>query len=143
MKAKIIALMLLAAWPAASGTIDPARLPVPIDLSSEVHSLIGTPTTLVISSASGTKKTKLIEEYSQISRLVINRVKGEYFWASRNNMRLVSLPLRSATVFVCPGLPGNYIKFTRINGKITYIEHIVEDFETMTYWGEMQLIYRK
>lgn len=142
MKAILIALMLLAG-PAAAAPFDPASVPVPIDLGSEVHSLIGTPTTLIISSASGSKKTKLKEEYALISRLVINRVKGEYFWASRSNMRLVSLPLRSATVFVCPGLPGNYIKFTRVNGKITYMEHIVENFETMTYWGEMELIYRK
>ena len=35
--------------------------------------------------------------------------------------------------------PGNYIRFTRIDDKVVYVEHVDTALGSVTWWGELQV----
>ena len=36
--------------------------------------------------------------------------------------------------------PGQYIKFTRVTERITYVEHVDVALASVTWWGEMTIV---
>ena len=36
--------------------------------------------------------------------------------------------------------PGQYIKFTRVKDRITYVEHVDVALASVTWWGEMKIV---
>lgn len=115
-------------------TTQTQRVQIPADATT----LEGTPTVRIDSAEGGTTRRILTAAEAAQSRLTINVVDGEYYWTSRGNR---PLRLRSSGEFTyLSSEPGKYIKLTRLNDKIAYVEHVDLAFGSVTWWGEMRIV---
>jgi hypothetical protein len=64
---------------------------------------------------------------------------GKVFWASRND---VPLTVSSSGAFTyLTSEPGSYIRLTKLNDKISYVEHVdLKEHGSVTWWGELRLV---
>ena len=65
-------------------------------------------------------------------------IDGQYYWTSREN-RLLRLNLSGAFTYLSSE-PGQYIRFTRVKDRITYVEHVDVALGSVTWWGEMRIV---
>jgi hypothetical protein len=72
-------------------------------------------------------------------RLTIKAKNGRYFWASRGNLPL-TLSSSGEFTYLASSEPGKYVRFRRVNDKITYVEHIDMAHGSVTYWGELRIV---
>ncbi len=106
--------------------------------------LSGIPTVRVTSSSESTSRKDLSGAERQEYGVVIIKRGDEYFWASRENKRLVYSAVPPFHYFVSPEGSG-YIKVgdpkllpkLLMEGKtgFLYMEHVHLLFTTITYWG--------
>ena len=103
--------------------------------------LSGVPTIRVTSSSESTSRKDLSDAERQEYGVVIIKRGDEYFWASRENKRLVYSASGAFHYFIAPEGSG-YIKVAdpkllMEKGKtgFLYMEHVHLWFETITYWG--------
>jgi hypothetical protein len=100
--------------------------------------LEGTPTVRVDSSEGVTTRRLLDHAEATKSRLKVSVVDGQYYWTSRENQ---PLRLGSAGAFTyLSSEPGQYIRFTRIKDRITYVEHVDVALGSVTWWGELKIV---
>jgi hypothetical protein len=72
---------------------------------------------------------------------MIRIVDGQYYWASRDNR---PLRLQSSGEFTyLSSEPGQYIRFTRMNDRISYVEHVDLAHGSVTWWGELRIVVGK
>ena len=111
-----------------------ASVPIP----PNAVALEGLPTVRVDSAQSNATRRVLNVTESVKSRLVVKIVDGQYYWTSRDNRRL---RLEAAGPFTyLSSAPGNYIRFTRIGDKVSYVEHVDTALGSVTWWGELQVV---
>jgi hypothetical protein len=72
-------------------------------------------------------------------RLEITIENGRYFWASRNNEPL-TIGSAGEFTYLSSSEPGKYIRFTRLNRTLTYVEHVDMAFGSVTYVGELRIV---
>ena len=72
------------------------------------------------------------------NKLTIQKVDGKYVWTSRDNKRLTLFNEGPFTYL--SAAPGQYIRFTRVNDRITYVEHIDSPIGTVTWYGELRVV---
>jgi hypothetical protein len=131
------------------GQTAPQRLEIP----PAATLLEGLPSVRVDSAAGRTTRQVLTADMARRDRLLIRVVDGKFLWASRDN-RLLQLT-SSGEFSYFASAPGSYIRLTRINDKISYVEHLdtaltsptpgsrILPFGTVTWWGEMKIVVGK
>ncbi len=72
------------------------------------------------------------------SRLTVGLVDGRYYWTSREN-RLLQKSSSGEFTYLSSD-PGHYIRFTRLNDKISYAEHVDLPSGSVTWWGESSIV---
>ena len=112
--------------------------PAPMPIPPNAVALEGLPTVRVDSAQSNTTRRILNETESVKSRLVVKIVDGQYYWTSRDNRPLRLDP--SGPFTYLSSEPGNYIRFTRIDDKVSYVEHVDTALGSVTWWGELQVV---
>jgi hypothetical protein len=138
---------LIAAMLAAAALLAPAIVgqseapPASVRIPPNAIALEGIPTVRVDAAQSGTTRHVLTEAESAKSRLRVKIVDGEYYWTSRDNRRL-RLDAWGPFTYLSSE-PGNYIRLTRINDKVSYVEHMDMPTGSVTWWGELQFVVRK
>ena len=70
-------------------------------------------------------------------RLLVSIVDGQFYWTTRENRRL---RLNSSGDYTyLSSEPGNYIRMTRVNDRVSYVEHVDLGSESITWWGELTI----
>ena len=118
--------------------------PERVEIPATATTLEGIPTVRVDSAEGGTTRQVLSPSEAAKSRLTVGLVAGRYYWTSRGNR---PLEMSSSGEFTyLSSEPGQYIRFTRLNDKISYVEH-VENRDlgsgSVTWWGEMKIVSGK
>jgi hypothetical protein len=112
-----------------------------VQIPANAIALEGIPTVRVDSAEGDTTRRVLSPNEATTSRLTVSIIDGKYYWASRDNR-----PLRldaSGPFTYLSSEPGQYIRFTRINDKVAYVEHVDKPLGSVTWWGELEIILRK
>lgn len=137
---------------AASGSFGQAA-PQRIEIPPAATTLEGIPSVRIDSAEGRTTRQVLGVTAAKKDRLLISIVDGKYFWTSRDNRLLQLTPSGAFTYFSSE--PGSYIRLTRINDKISYVEHVDAallsptprstplPFGTVTWWGELRIVLGK
>ena len=125
--------------PTIVGQTQATRASVPIPPNAVA--LEGLPTVRVDSAQSNTTRRVLNEAESVKGRLVVKIVDGQYYWTSRDN-RLLRLDVSGPFTYLSSE-PGSYVKLTRVNDKVTYVEHVDMPMGSVTWWGELRIVVDK
>lgn len=140
--------LVLAALP-SSGQAAPQRIEIPLGATT----LEGIPSVRIDSAEGRTTRQVLTAATAKKDRLLISVVDGKFFWTSRDNRPLQLTSSGEFTYFASEA--GSYIRLTRINDKISYVEHLdtalmspaqrpsVLPFGTVTWWGELKIVVGK
>jgi hypothetical protein len=116
-------------------------MPVSVQIPPDAIALEGVPTARVDSMDSASTRRMLSETEAVKSQLVVKIVNGQYYWTSRDNHRL---RLEASGPFTyLSSEPGNYIRFTRINHRVSYVEHVNMPTGSVTWEGELRVILKQ
>ena len=115
--------------------------PRPMEIPPDAIGLEGVPTVRVDSARGGTTRRELTAAEAAADRLVVRIVDGRFYWTSRENQQLQFVPAGEFTYLASD--PGKYIRLTRLNDRISYIEHVDRAFESITWWGELRIVVHK
>jgi hypothetical protein len=74
-------------------------------------------------------------------RLTVTVVNGQFYWTSRGN-RPLRLSLSRIFTYLSSE-PGQYIRLTRLDDKISYVEHVDLGLGNVTWWGELRIAVGK
>ena len=122
--------------PGITGQTD--AIPATVRIPPGAIALEGIPAVRVDAAQDETTRRVLNQVESVNSRLVVEIVDGQYYWTSRDNRRL---RLEASGPFTyLSSEPGNYIRFTRVNDRLSYIEHVDVPTGSVTWWGELRVI---
>jgi len=137
---------------AASSSLGQAA-PQRIEIPPAATTLEGIPSVRVDSAEGRTTRQVLSAAMAKRDRLLIKVVDGKFLWTSRDNRLLQWTPSGEFSYFT--SAPGSYIRLTRINDKISYVEHVdtalmsptlrpsLLPFGTVTWWGELKIVVGK
>ena len=113
-------------------------------MAAETSVLNATPLSRVNSSDTNTKREALSSAQQQEFRIVIKKIDGKYFWASRENRELFYTLSGAFHIFIDPR-SGAYVKVFDKNflaeslrdpgPRFIYLEHNHLWLNTITYWG--------
>jgi hypothetical protein len=118
---------------------EPAR-PQGVEIP-KTATLEGIPSVRIESTEQGSKRRVLGKAEASENRLSIQVKNGQFYWASRENR---PLEVDSSGGFTyLSSKPGSYIKFTKVNDKISYVEHVDQGLNSVTYWGELRIVIGK
>jgi hypothetical protein len=101
-------------------------------------SLEGVPAVQLEATREGAKRRTLGSAEAAGHSLKISIKDGRYYWASRDN-RPLTLTSSGDFTYLTSTEPGQYIRFRKINDRISYVEHVDTDFRSVTYWGELRI----
>jgi len=116
-------------------------LPAPVRIPPDAIGLEGIPTVRVDAAEGGATRRVLTEAESAKSRLRVKIIDGQYYWTSRDNRRL-RLDASGPFTYLSSE-PGSYVKLTRINDTLAYLEHVDTPTGSVTWWGELQIVVGK
>lgn len=125
--------------PTFSGQESPR--PQRIEIPATATTLEGIPTVRIDSAEGGTTRHVLSASEAAKSRLTVGLVDGLYYWTSRGNRPLERSSSGELTYLSSD--PGHYIRFTRLNDKISYAEHVDLVSGSVTWWGELRILAGK
>ena len=112
--------------------------PEPVTIPESATALEGIPTVRVDSTEVGTTRRVLNEAEADKSRLRVSFEDGQLRWTSRENRPLQLLSSGEFTYLSSD--PGHYIRLTKINDRISYVEHVDSPLGSVTYWGELRIV---
>jgi hypothetical protein len=115
--------------------------PQRVEIPATATTLEGTPTVRVDSAEAGATRHVLTAPEAATSRLTVRLVDGRYYWSSRGNRPLQETISGGFTYLSSD--PGHYIRFTRLNDKISYAEHVDQGSRSVTWWGELRIVTGK
>lgn len=104
--------------------------------------LEGTPAVRIEATQERVSRQELDAAETAKQRLRINIEKGRYVWASRGNLPL-TLSASGEFTYLASSEPGKYVRFQRVNDRITYVEHVDMALGSVTYWGELRIVLGK
>jgi hypothetical protein len=125
--------------PAAGAQARPT--PQRVQIPADVTTLEGVPTVRIDSAEGSVTRRVLTPAEAGKSRLTVRVVDGQFYWASREN-RLLHLSQSGGFTYLASD-PGTYVKFTRLNDRIAYVEHLDLAFTSVTWWGELRIAVGK
>ena len=116
---------------------DPPQ-PQSVQIPTTTTALEGIPTVRTDSGEGATTRHVLDKAEAATNLLRVRVVDGRYYWTSRGNR---PLRLSSSGPFTyLSSEPGTYIRFTRINDAIAYVEHVDLALGSVTWWGELRIV---
>ena len=108
-----------------------------VEIPATATTLEGIPTVRIDSAQAGTTRRPLSGAEASKDRLTVTVLNGQFYWTSRGNR---PLRLSSSGVFTyLSSEPGQYIRLTRLNDKISYVEHVDLGLGSVTWWGELRI----
>jgi hypothetical protein len=112
-----------------------------VEIPATATTLEGIPTVRLDSAQAGATRRHLSGTEASKDRLTVTVVNGQFYWTSRGNS---PLRLSSSGVFTyLSSEPGQYIRLTRLNDKISYVEHVDLGLGSVTWWGELRIAVGK
>jgi hypothetical protein len=115
--------------------------PQRVEIPATATTLEGIPTVRIDSAEGGTTRRVLSASEAAKSRLTVGLVDGRYYWTSREN-RLLQTSSSGEFTYLSSD-PGHYIRFTRLNDRISYAEHVDLASGSVTWWGELRIVVGK
>jgi hypothetical protein len=104
----------------------------------DATALEGVPTVRIDSTEAGTARRVLNEAEAAKNRLTISILDGRFYWTSRED-RLLSLSSSDDFTYLSSE-PGKYIRITRLNDRISYVEHVDLVLGDVSWWGELRIV---
>lgn len=118
-----------------------ATRPQPIEIPADAVALEGLPSVRINIAEAGTTRRVLGPDQAASERLLIRVVDDQFYWTTRENLRL---RLDSSGDYTyLSSEPGKYIRLTRVNDKLSYVEHVDLGSESITWWGELKIVIGK
>jgi hypothetical protein len=112
-----------------------------VDIPAGATSLEGVPTVRIDSSEQQTTRRVLNPEEAATARLTINVIGGQLYWATRDN-RLLRVNSSGEFTYLTSD-PGQYIRLTLLDDRISYAEHVDLTSGSVTWFGELRIIVDK
>jgi hypothetical protein len=103
--------------------------------------LEGIPTVRIDSAEGSTTRQVLDAAEAAKARLTVRVVDGRFHWTTRDN-RLLRLNSSGEFTYLSSE-PGQYIRFTRLRDKISYVEHVDLTSGSVTWFGELRIVVGK
>ncbi len=119
-----------------AGAQSPGRAPV---IPADAVALEGRPAVRVEVTPEGTTRQLLNEQGAEEARLAITMRDGRYYWGNDPGRPLL-LRRTGEFTYLSTSEPGHYVKFTQINDRIQYVEHLDQALGSVTYWGELRVV---
>jgi hypothetical protein len=101
--------------------------------------LEGEPTVRVEASAEAADRIELTATEAASERLQIRVENGQFRWTSRDDTSLLARRVGDFTYLSSADSPGSYIRITRVNDRLSYVEHLETAGGNVTYWGELSI----
>jgi len=118
-----------------------APAPQPIEIP-KAATLEGLPSIRIDSTEAATRRRVLDAAEAAKSPLKVRVRDGRFYWASRDN-RLLQLNSSGPFTYLSSE-PGSYIRLTRLNDRISYVEHVdMKELGSVTWWGELRIVLEK
>lgn len=134
--AMVVLIACLGATVSGASSQESAR-PQSVQIPATATTLEGIPTVRIESTDRSTERRTVGAAEAAKNRLTIERVNGQFYWTSRGNQRL---RLNSSGEFTyLSAEPGKYIRLTRINDTISYVEHVDSALGSVTWLGELKI----
>ena len=90
----------------------------------------------------GTKRQALDRKNAAAEALKIEAVDGRYYWVSREKQPL-TVTTSGEFTYLTSNEPGKYVRFKKLNDRISYVEHVDMEFGSVTYWGQLRIVVGK
>jgi hypothetical protein len=117
----------------------PSRLPDEPAFPRTTTALEELPQVRIDISKDSLSRRELYATESVSSRLTIAIVDGRFYWGDRPGRPLTVSTSGGFTYLRSHG-PGRYVRFHRVNGSLTYVEHVDMGNRSVTYWGELRIL---
>jgi hypothetical protein len=111
-------------------------------IPKDASALEGVPTVRLDVTGHGTKRQELDRKHAAAEALKIEIVDGRYYWTSREKQRL-TVTTSGEFTYLTSTEPGKYVRFKKLNDRISYVEHVDMDLGSVTYWGELRIVVGK
>lgn len=108
-------------------------------IPSDATVLEGMPTVRLDVTDQGTKRQALDRKHAAAEALKIEIVDGRYYWTSREKQPL-TVTTSGEFTYLTSTEPGKYVRFKKLNDRISYVEHVDMEFGSVTYWGQLRII---
>ncbi len=136
--ATLAAIAIGAGWlPVAAAQGTPGTFEVP----KTATTLEGIPSVRVDLSAEASQRRVLGKDEAAKNKLNIKVKNGQFFWASQGGEPL-ALNRKGEFTFLS-ATPGNYITVRKVKDRITYVEHLENKGQYITYFGELRVVVGK
>lgn len=117
------------------------RRPQPVDIPAGATSLEGIPAVRIDSTEAHTTRRVLDSDEAAKARLTVRVIDGRYYWTTRGN-RLLNLNSSGEFTYLSSE-PGQYIRLTRLEDRISYLEHVDLTSGSVTWFGELRIVVGK
>ena len=132
----MVAALAILSWASSSRAQTIAATPV---IPDNATALEGLPTARLDATREGAKRQRLDRDHAANQALQITIVDGRYYWTSREN-RPLTLTTAGEFTYLTSTEPGQYVRFRKINDRLSYVEHVDMGFASVTYWGELRIV---
>lgn len=105
-------------------------------------SLEGVPTVRIDTTHDRATRRELGGAEATKSLLKIRIVDGRYYWASQDD-RPLTVSTAGDFTYLSSAEPGRYVRFRRLNDRLTYVEHVDMPTGSVTFWGELRIMLGK
>ena len=112
-----------------------------VEIPPNATALEGIPNVRIDVAEAGTTRRVLDRAEAAREHLRVSVVDGEYYWTTRENRRL-RVDMSGAFTYLSSD-PGKYIRVTRTNDKLSYVEHVDFGSRSVTWWGELEIVIAK
>jgi len=131
------------AWTASAQQAPPQPQPQPqrIEIPKGAVTLEGVPRVRIDDTEAGSQRRVLPKKEADEHQLRIQVRDGQFFRAGKGNAPL-KVDAAGAYTYLS-SQPGSYIRLTRINDRIAYVEHLEEGPNHVTFWGELRIVLGK
>jgi len=107
----------------------------PPEIPADATAIEGTPSVKIETTGDGTARRTPVSSEA----LKIEIVDGRYYRVG-GDRRPFTLSRSGQFIYLSSNEPGHYIRFSEINGRLRYVEHVDVEFGSVTYWGELRFV---
>ena len=133
----MVAALAILSWASSSRAQTIGATPV---IPDNATALEGLPTARLDATSEGAKRQRLDRDHAVKQALQITIVDGRYYWTSRENRPLTT---SGEFTYLTSTEPGQYVRFRKINDRLSYVEHVDMEFGSVTYWGALRIVLGK
>ncbi len=119
-----------------------AAQPQPVELPTGTLTLEGVPRVRIDDTETGSRRHVLDRKEADRHQFSIQVKDGQFFRGGTANQPPLKVEAQGAYTYLS-AKPGSYIRFTRMNDRIAYVEHLEEGQNHVTFWGELRIVIGK